>query len=181
MGLVMWYQLKPDTDLPYLIETFEGLLEKDHAPKPVPKYVEERVSVYDDYFEAQGYDTAYYLMLLHAKKSTSDISIRRMLSASASTFDRLDQKLAWHQQGILHAIRMLEAEQLHEVHMNFASQLLSVGLCHWAVYVILHMPSSPQHPGLHEKVQYAHICVFSCRSALYIFVHRTDECIDLSM
>jgi nuclear pore complex protein Nup98-Nup96 len=151
MGLVMWYQLKPDTDLPYLIETFEGLLENDHAPKPVPKYVEERVSVYDDYFEAQGYDTAYYLMLLHAKKSTSETSVRRMLSASASTFDRLDQKLAWHQQGILHAIRMLEAEQLHEVHMNFASQLLSVGLCHWAVYVILHMPSSPQHPRLHEK------------------------------
>lgn len=152
MGLVMWYQLSPDTDLPCVIETFEELLEKHHAPNPEPKYVEERVSVYDTQLEARGYDTAYYLMLLHAKKAKGEVGMRKMLSASASTFDRLDHRLAWHQQGILHAIRMLEGEQLHDVHMNFASQLLSVGLCHWAVYVVLHMPKSEQHPGLHEKV-----------------------------
>ena len=150
----MWYELGPDTDLPCLIETFEGLLEKQDAPKPVPKYVEERVSVHSRQLEGEGYDTAYYMMLLHAKKGKAEVSSRKMLAASASTFDRLDHKLAWHQQGILHAIQMLEGEQLHEVHMSFASQLLSAGLCHWATYVILHMPSSPQRPGLHEKVRH---------------------------
>lgn len=149
----MWYELSPDTDWACLIERFEGLVEKQDAPKSVPKYVEERVSVQNRQSEGEGYDTAYYLMLLHAKQGRAEVSSRRMLSASASTFDRLDHKLAWHQQGILHAIQMLEAEQLHEVHMNFASQLLSAGLCHWAVYVILHVPPSPQHPGLHEKVR----------------------------
>jgi nuclear pore complex protein Nup98-Nup96 len=60
--------------------------------------------------------------------------------------------MAWLQHGILEAIEVLPPIQLHVLDMNFASQLLSVGQCHWAIYVVLHMPPDRDYPGLHEKV-----------------------------
>lgn len=153
LGLVMWYQLGPDTDLPFIFSTYEQLMEDHKAPEPIPKYVEERALGNSSHFYSHSYDTVFYLMLLHAKQGTEDaVDTRKMLCSAASTFDWLDHRLGWHQQGILHAVRALESQQLHDLHMNFASQLLAAGLCHWALYVVLHMPWLPEHPGLHEKV-----------------------------
>lgn len=155
LGLVMWYQLGPDTDIPSIIDTYEELLDQNEAPRPIPKYVEEGATLNNTQVDCDIYDTTYYLMLLHAEKGKDTVNTMKMLSSSSSTFDRLDHRLAWHQQGLLHAIGVLETQQLTSLHMNFVSQLLSVGLCHWALYVVLHMPWSSEHPGLHEKVSCA--------------------------
>ncbi|CAK9866010.1 unnamed protein product [Sphagnum jensenii] len=154
LGLVMWYQQPPDTDLPNIISSYEQFVRESRAPIPIPKYVEDRHIDDEARDYTNTYDSAYYLMLLHAKKEQPDaFDARKMLCPAAATYNWLDHQLAWHQESILRAIKALDTQELlHSLHMNFASQLLALGLCHWALYVVLHMPWSPSQPNLHEKV-----------------------------
>ncbi|KAJ6833517.1 nuclear pore complex protein NUP96 [Iris pallida] len=69
LGLVMWYQLPPDTSLPVIINTYQQLLGEGRAPNPVPVYVDEGpVEDGADWRLGDRYDIAYYLMLLHANQ-----------------------------------------------------------------------------------------------------------------
>ncbi|BBN00670.1 nuclear pore complex protein Nup98-Nup96 [Marchantia polymorpha subsp. ruderalis] len=161
LGLLMWYQLPPDTDLPTIISTYQELIVENKLPLPIPMYQEE--GEYTDANEIELYDTSYYLMLLHASKKKQFDDTKKMLSSASTTFDRLDHRLAWHQQGFLEAVHALEPLELHELHMNFAAQLLAAGVCHWAIYVVLHIPANPEFPGLHEKVIKEILCQY-CES-----------------
>jgi nuclear pore complex protein Nup98-Nup96 len=154
LGLVMWYQQPPDTDLPTIISSYEQFVRESRAPIPIPMYVEDRHIDDEARDYTNTYDSAYYLMLLHAKKEQPDaFDARKMLCPAAATYNWLDHQLAWHQESILRAVKALDTQELlHSLHMNFASQLLALGLCHWALYVVLHMPWSPSQPSLHEKV-----------------------------
>eukprot|EP00250_Pteridium_aquilinum_P020942 c24994_g1_i1 orf=497-3847(+) len=153
LGLLMWYHLAPDTQLPEIINAYSFLVEQHAAPKPIPMYVEEGASNGLSSINGSGlYDVAYYLMLLHANQGQSVVDASKMFSSSSSTYDPLDHRMAWLQHGLLESIEVLAPTQLHVLDMNFVSQLLSVGECHWAIYVALHMPPNPDYPSLHEKV-----------------------------
>ncbi|KAL3697517.1 hypothetical protein R1sor_011593 [Riccia sorocarpa] len=158
LGMIMWYQLPPDTQLPAIIRTYEELIGENKLPLPIPMYQEE--GEHSDASESEVYDNNYYLMLLHSSKTQELVDIKKMLSSSSTTFDRLDHRLGWHQQGILQAVGVLEPPEIYELHMSFAAQLLAAGLCHWGVYVVLHIPFDPTYPGLHEQVIKEILCQY---------------------
>lgn len=149
LGLLMWYQIAPETELGEIISQYQQHVAHGEAPPPIPMYLED-IGV-----QTAGCrtccDTNYWLLLLHAQL-TDEACLKRLLSSGSSTFDRLDHRLAWHQQGVLQAVGALSLTAVHALHMNFVGQLLAVGLCHWAIYVVLHMPSTSQFNHMHESV-----------------------------
>ncbi|XXG61303.1 hypothetical protein AAC387_Pa04g2997 [Persea americana] len=153
LGLLMWFQLPPDTSLPVIIHTFQQLVNEGRAPYPVPVYIDEGpLDEAPDWCLGDRFDIAYYLMLLHADEEKASKVLKTMLSAFSSTHDVLDYHMIWHQRAILEAIGAFSSDDLHVLDMSVVSQLLSVGLCHWAIYVVLHMPYCSDFPFLHASI-----------------------------
>ncbi|KAL9234180.1 hypothetical protein vseg_009079 [Gypsophila vaccaria] len=153
LGLLMWYELPPDISLPNVFRTYQHLLTKDKAPYPVPTYIDEGPLEETVNVVTEGrFDLAYYLMLLHANEDGNYEHLKSMFSAFASTNDPLDYHMIWHQRGILEAIEAFGSNDLHILDMAYVSQLLCVGKCHWAIYVVLHMPYREDFPYLHATV-----------------------------
>jgi nuclear pore complex protein Nup98-Nup96 len=155
LGLILWYQLAPDTTIPVVINTYQQLLNEGKVPYPVPVYIDE--GPLDDEPEPiaeERFDILYYLMLLHANNEEEGLDdlVKAMLSALSSSHDPLDHNMIWHQRSVLEAIGAVESTDLHLLDMSFVFQLLGLGLCHWAIYVVMHMPFVASAPYLHEKV-----------------------------
>ncbi|KAH7291247.1 hypothetical protein KP509_29G008200 [Ceratopteris richardii] len=178
LGLLMWYHLAPDTQIPDIIKSYSLLIEQGAAPPPIPMYVEEGTAhdLTSGQISTNSYDTIYHLMLLHASQGQNIVDTSKMFSSFSSTYDPLDHRMAWLQRGLLESIEAFAPAQMHILDMNFVAQLLSIGECHWAIYVALHMPPSVDYPGLHEKVvkeilnQYCE--VFSTNELQQIFIAK---------
>ncbi|KAJ3673771.1 hypothetical protein LUZ60_005763 [Juncus effusus] len=147
LGLVMWYQLGPETPVQDIVKTYQRLLAESKVPEPVPVYLDEpetstglsSVPVLEDRF-----DILYYLMLLHANQNSDENLtglIKLMFSALSSSNDSMDHHMIWHFRSILEAIGVLKGDfvDLGVLDMSFVYQLLGLGLVHWGIYVILHM------------------------------------------
>lgn len=155
LGLILWYQLPPDTTIPAVINTYQQLLNEGKVPYPVPVYIDERsLDEEPEPIMEERFDMLYYLMLLHANNEEDGLDdlVKAMLSALSSSHDPLDHHMIWHQRSVLEAIGAVESTDLHVLDMSFVYQLLGLGLCHWAIYVVMHMPYVPSAPYLHEKV-----------------------------
>ncbi|XP_021728839.1 nuclear pore complex protein NUP96-like [Chenopodium quinoa] len=153
LGLLMWYELPPGTALPAVFHTYQHLLTEGKAPYPVPAYIDEGPIEETVQVATEGrYDLAYYLMLLHASDNGNFAGLKSMFSAFASTNDPLDHHMIWHQHGILEAIGAFSSSDLYILDMAYVSQLLCLGKCHWAIYVVLHMPFCEAFPYLHSTV-----------------------------
>ncbi|KAJ4796506.1 Nuclear pore complex protein NUP96 [Rhynchospora pubera] len=155
LGLILWYQLAPDTTIPAVINTYQQLLNEGKVPYPVPVYIDE--GPLDDAPEPvtdDRFDMLYYLMLLHANNEEEGLNnlVKAMLSALSSSYDPLDHHMIWHQRSVLQAIGAVDSADLHLLDMSFVYQLLGLGMCHWAIYVVMHMPYVASAPYLHEKV-----------------------------
>ncbi|XP_009614898.1 nuclear pore complex protein NUP96 [Nicotiana tomentosiformis] len=149
LGLLMWYQLPPETELPVLFRAYQRLLNEGKAPSPVPVYIDEGpVEVSMNWHAVKHFDLGYYLMLLHANQEIDFSALKTMFSAFASTNDPLDYHMIWHQRAVLEAIGAFSSNDLHLLDISFISQLLCLGQCHWAVYVALHMPHREDCPYL---------------------------------
>ncbi|XP_042506658.1 nuclear pore complex protein NUP96 [Macadamia integrifolia] len=153
LGLLMWYQLPPDTSLSAIIHTYQQLLDAGKAPYPIPVYIDEGlVEEAVDLSDGDRFDLAYYLMLLHANEESEFGVLKTMFSAFSSTFDPLDYHMLWHQRSVLEAVGAFCSNDLHVLDMSFVSQLLCLGQCHWAIYVVLHMPYRDDFPNLQATV-----------------------------
>ncbi|KAL8142254.1 hypothetical protein V2J09_015286 [Rumex salicifolius] len=150
LGLLMWFALPPDTPLPSVFHTYQHLLAGGKAPYPAPCYIDEGPPE-EANSSSRHYDLAFYLILLHANESIKFVSLKSMFSTFASTNDPLDYHMIWHQRAILEAIGAFSSEDLHILDMGFVSQLLCLGQCHWAIYVVLHMPYREDLPDLQFK------------------------------
>ncbi|GFP82771.1 nuclear pore complex protein nup96 [Phtheirospermum japonicum] len=149
LGLLMWYQLPPDISLPNVFNTYQKLLNEGNAPHPVPVYIDEGpIDDASNLVADDRFDLAYYLMLLHARQENDFGALKTMFSAFASTNDPLDYHMIWHQRAVLEAIGTFSSNDLHVLDMAFVSQLLCIGQCHWAIYVVLHMPHREDYPYL---------------------------------
>ncbi|KVH90316.1 hypothetical protein Ccrd_007693 [Cynara cardunculus var. scolymus] len=153
LGLLMWYQLPPDSDLTSIFQSYQRLLEDGRAPYPVPVYIDEGL-VEDGVSWSPGdrFDLAYYLMLLHAREEKESSILKTMFSAFASTHDPLDHHMIWHQRAVLEAVGTFSSDDLHVLDMGLVSQLLCLGHCHWAIYIVLHMPYRDDYPYLQARV-----------------------------
>lgn len=153
LGLLMWYQLAPDTPLSEIIHVYEQLFVEGGAPYPVPVYIDEGpLDEEVNWSEGGHFDIAYYLMCLHADKDKEFGPLKVMFSAFASTHDALDYHMIWHQRGILEAMGTFSSNDLHVLDMSLVSQLLCLGLCHWAIYVVLQMPYRDDYPFLQANL-----------------------------
>ncbi|KAH7683943.1 nuclear pore complex protein Nup98-Nup96 protein [Dioscorea alata] len=152
LGLVMWYQLAPDTSLSVIIHTYQQLLNEGRAPFPVPVYIDEGpLEETLDWQAGDRFDIAYYLMLLHANEGKGFDLLKTMFSAFSSTYDPLDYHMIWHQRAILEAIGTFSSNDLHVLDMSLVSQLLCLGQIHWAIYVVIHMTYHEDYPYLHAN------------------------------
>ncbi|KAJ0231066.1 Nuclear pore complex protein NUP96 [Hirschfeldia incana] len=151
LGLLMWHHLPPNSSLPVIFRNYQLLLDQGKAPWPVPIYIDEGPadSIVTD---TKHSDILYYLMLLHSREEKEIGFLKTMFSAFSSTNDPLDYHMIWHQRGILEAVGAFSSDDLHALDMGFVAQLLSQGLCHWAIYVVLHMPYRKDRPYLHFVV-----------------------------
>ncbi|GMH26971.1 hypothetical protein Nepgr_028814 [Nepenthes gracilis] len=153
LGLLMWYALPPGTDLPTVFHTYQHLFDDGKAPNPVPVYIDEGLAEETVNGHIDGkFDLAYYLMHLHANEGTEFGDVKSMFSTFASSNDPLDYHMIWHQRAILEAIGAFSSNDLHILDIGFVSQLLCLGQCHWAIYVILHMPYREDFPYLHATI-----------------------------
>lgn len=153
LGLVMWYQLPSDASLPIIVNTYQQLLDEGRVPHPVPIYVDEGpLDEVMDRSAGDHYDLSYYLMLLHSDEDKSDVFLKTMFSALASTYDALDYHMIWHQRAVLEAVGVFSSNDLHVLDMSFISQLLCLGLCHWAIYVAIHMPYREDFPLIQANI-----------------------------
>lgn len=153
LGMLMWYQLPPDTSLPLVFQTYQNLLDDARAPYPVPVYIDEGpVEKTLSWSPGERFDLAYYLMLLHASEGRKFGALKTMFSAFASTHDPLDHHMIWHQRAVLEAVGTFSSDDLHVLDMGFISQLLCLGHCHWAIYVALHMVYRNDYPFLQANL-----------------------------
>ncbi|XP_075666719.1 nuclear pore complex protein NUP96 [Castanea sativa] len=153
LGLLMWYQLPPDTSLPIVFHSYQHLVDIGKATYPVPVYIDEGpVEEAVKWSTKECFDFSYYLMLLHASEEGEFSFLKAMFSALSSTHDPLDYHMIWHQRAVLEAIGAITTNDLHVLDMGLVSQLLCVGKCHWAIYVILHMPYREDFPYLHADL-----------------------------
>ncbi|XP_062210054.1 nuclear pore complex protein NUP96 [Phragmites australis] len=153
LGLIMWYQLSPDTPLDIIIRFYQQLLGEGKVPYPVPVYIDE--GPLDEALKwspGDRFDISFYLMLLHANQGEKFGLLKTMFSAFSSSYDPLDYHMIWHQRSILEAIGAFSSNDLHLLDLSFVYQLLGLGKCHWAIYVILHMPHLDDAPYIHEKL-----------------------------
>jgi nuclear pore complex protein Nup98-Nup96 len=58
----------------------------------------------------------------------------------------LPLSFSWHLYSVLQALHFQQLSPYHaaSLHMNYASQLESVGLWHWAVFPLLHIHDTKQ-------------------------------------
>ncbi|OIW16438.1 hypothetical protein TanjilG_19154 [Lupinus angustifolius] len=153
LGLLMWYKLPPDTSLPNAFRTYKHFLDEGRAPFPVPLFIDEGTSEEAISCSAdKHFDISFYLMLLHASEETEFGFLKNMLSAFSSTPDPLDYHMIWHQRAVLEAVGVIHSNDLHVLDMGYVSQLLCLGKCHWAIYVVLHLPIREDYPYLHVNL-----------------------------
>ncbi|KAL2972664.1 hypothetical protein AAZX31_14G005900 [Glycine max] len=153
LGLLMWYKLPPNTSLPIAFQTYKHFVDEGTAPYPVPLFIDEGTSEEVISWNTDNhFDISFYLMLLHANKETKFSFLKAMFSAFSSTPDPLDYHMIWHQRAVLEAVGVINSNDLHILDMSFVSQLLCVGKCHWALYVVLHLPLREDYLYLHVNL-----------------------------
>ncbi|OAY78877.1 Nuclear pore complex protein NUP96 [Ananas comosus] len=155
LGLLMWYHLPPDTSLSVIIHTYQQLVSERKVPYPVPVYIDEGpLDEAPEWNSGDRFDILYYLMLLHAngEENSSSSLLKTLFSAYSSSYDPLDYHMIWHQRSILEAIGAFSSSDLHVLDMSFVYQLLCVGQCHWAIYVVLHMPYLEDFPCIQANI-----------------------------
>ncbi|KAF7841563.1 nuclear pore complex protein NUP96 [Senna tora] len=149
LGLLMWYQLPPDSSLSIVFQTYKHLLDQGRAPYPLPLFIDELPSdEVVNWNSDNHFDLSFYLMLLHAGQERDFSFLKAMFSAFSSTPDPLDYHMIWHQRALLEAVGVISSNDLYILDMGLVSQLLCAGKCHWAVYVALHMAHCENYPYL---------------------------------
>ncbi|CAN1340661.1 Nuclear pore complex protein NUP96 [Linum perenne] len=152
LGLLMWYHLPPDTPLPVIFQNYQLLLHEGKAPYPLPIYIDEGPVEEALGVTEKSFDLTYYLMLLHANGEGNFGYLKTMFSNFSSTYDPLDYHMIWHQRAVLEAVGVFTSNDLQVLDMGIVSQLLCTGQCHWAIYVVLHMPQCDDYPHFHATV-----------------------------
>ncbi|CAI8057887.1 Nuclear pore complex protein Nup98-Nup96 [Geodia barretti] len=144
-GLHLWYSCSPTARVAEAVAQFTRAFSDEgcYTLPPVPAYMEMKgagfvpptFGNYDDL----TLDSCFHLLRLYCAR---DHSLERSLDPATSVPFHLDYRISWHLWSVLHSLYYthLHASSLSLLHLSFSSQLESVGLWHWAVFVLLHLP-----------------------------------------
>ncbi|KAF8794857.1 Nuclear pore complex protein Nup98-Nup96 like protein [Argiope bruennichi] len=141
LSLQLWYHCNPNASVQEAIkeydESFQGTGPNGkYAFPPYPLYMEElenseKLEEFDVVF-----DTCYHILKLYCDRS---YRFDLLLMPETYSTAHLDYRLSWLLHLSLSSIGYsIPADLASTLHMNFASQLESLNLWHWAVFVLLH-------------------------------------------
>ncbi len=114
--------------------------EQVYAAPPKPDYLEEeedRGGEGRKGTDTDKYDVKYHLLKLYTNRSHP---MEVVLDPETHTPDPLDFRLSWFLYRVLLSLGYVHATSRGQdaLHSSFAAQLESLGLWHWAVFVLLH-------------------------------------------
>jgi nuclear pore complex protein Nup98-Nup96 len=146
LGLHLWYCSSPTSRVAEAVAQFTRAFmdETAYALPPIPAYMEKAgftpptSGSYDDNLTL---DSCFHVLRLYCAR---DHSLERTLNPAASIPFHLDYRISWHLWSVLHSLYLthLHPSSLSHLHQSFAAQLEAVGLWHWAVFILLHLPLS---------------------------------------
>ncbi|XP_046478891.1 nuclear pore complex protein Nup98-Nup96 isoform X1 [Neodiprion pinetum] len=141
LGFHLWYVCPPTASVTDAVSLYESAFDasetESYASAPSPEYQEE------DY-EAEisngkkVRDLCFHLLKLYC---SGNHPLEKLLNPLTHTADPLDYRLSWLIQQVLVALGYshLSSHVAAITHMNFAAQLETYGLWHWAIFVVLHL------------------------------------------
>ncbi|KAK7096689.1 nuclear pore complex protein Nup98-Nup96-like [Littorina saxatilis] len=157
LALHLWYHCQPNAPIPQALKHYENAFKgtedtRSYAAPPLPPYLEESAGLDLDLLKdsdvdgSRVLDACYHLLKLFCQKG---YPLETILNPTCVTANSLDHRLSWHLQCVLQALDFhhLSPHSRASLHANYASQLESVGLWHWAVFPLLHIhhPTQREH------------------------------------
>lgn len=154
-GLYLWYGSGASSTGGFggAVEEFYQDAVDGVAALPIPLYSEVGG------VKALGYDICLELLRLQTRHGLglhgSDF-LSRLLRPSGYSSDPLDYSLSWLLADVLQSIDLVPGApasgpspwQLHWAHVGLIQQLQALGgMSEWAIFVALHLPDDPKHPG----------------------------------
>ncbi|XP_069129368.1 nuclear pore complex protein Nup98-Nup96-like isoform X2 [Argopecten irradians] len=163
LALHLWFLCPPCCAIQQALEEYDnGFLGVTtygrYCNPPLPPYLEQTTDLStmgtDENLEIQ--DTCYHLLKLYSQRSHN---LQPLLNPSSSTSSHLDYRLSWHLHQSLDALgyRHLSSYHRNSIHMNFASQLESLGLWEWAVFAVLHIEQQAYRESAVRELLLRHI------------------------
>lgn len=150
LSIHFWYHCPSNAGLNEVVteyeKAFQGLTPAGrYAQPPFPPYIEnnpillaETLTDINNGVNNVPYDTSYHLLKLYCNRS---YRMDKLLNPITSTPSHLDYRLSWLLLQVLQALgyENVPIQLIDTLHCNFSSQLESLGLWHWAVFVALHI------------------------------------------
>ncbi|GFR91115.1 nuclear pore complex protein Nup98-Nup96-like [Elysia marginata] len=162
LAMHMWYKSPANASVQHSLRQYQHGFQgagqsKAYCAPPLPPYLESEKE--DERGENEHiYDTAYHVLCLYSDRSHS---LEALLSPTSSTPAHLDFRLSWQLHQVLMALGyshlpVLKADSLHE---SFASQLETLGMWHWAAFVLLHLSSGARRHAAVSALMQRHVGV----------------------
>jgi nuclear pore complex protein Nup98-Nup96 len=153
LGQHLWYFTSPSASIADALSAYEeAFTEGDtqfgvYAAPPTPSYANSEEDVFDVKFQ---------LMKLYANRT---YPLERIVTPVTHTPDHLDHRLGWLVAQVLRSLgyRHLSEEKRDRHHAEFASQLESLGMWHWSVFVLLHLSDATQRRACVKDVLGRHV------------------------
>ncbi|KAI0224301.1 Nuclear pore complex protein Nup98-Nup96 [Lamellibrachia satsuma] len=157
LALHFWYNRQPTEGVREALAAYDAAFHGDkvYAEPPVAPYIAGEKYL-GDINELEAYDMCYHLLKLYCDKC---YPLHQILAPSTYTAAPLDHNLSWHLSQALYALdyKNMTAYQVGCLHTSYAAQLESLGLWHWAVFVLLHLTDSHQRECEVRQVLTRHI------------------------
>lgn len=173
-GLHLWYKCLPINSIHDALNYFEKSLTDNICAKPLPPYLEDKVSTdlsetvsflpksnqfqstniqqsglfkqfgqFKKQIQRETYDTCFHLIKLYCD---DNYSIADTISPLSHNPNQLDFRLSWHLAMSLVSLsyKYISKECLENLHDSYASQLQSVGLWHWSIFILMHIENDQE-------------------------------------
>ncbi|KAA0188300.1 hypothetical protein HAZT_HAZT005858 [Hyalella azteca] len=143
LAVHLWYVCPSTCTISEALAEYErgaGLLKDELAPaspycqEPLPRYLAEHTL--PDSASRVCYDVCYHLLKLYADPA---YRLDQLLNPAAVTPDPLDVSASWLLMALIHSLGYDRLNPIvgNALHLAMAAHLESVGLWHWAVFVLM--------------------------------------------
>ena len=154
-GLHLWFLTSPAASISDALHLYEEAFQREttqfgaYAKAPRPPYASGNDLADDDETDDQLFDIRFHLLKLYANKAHR---IEATVAPKTYTQNPLDCKMGWLVEEILASLGYRHMASKEILHMDFAAQLESMGLWHWAVFVLLHLENHERRAKLVREV-----------------------------
>ncbi|OWF51062.1 Nuclear pore complex protein Nup98-Nup96 [Mizuhopecten yessoensis] len=163
LALHLWFLCPPSSPIQQALDEYDNGFQGAttygrYCNPPLPPYLEmtSDLSTMGTDQDSAIQDTSYHLLKLYCQRSHN---LQPLLNPSSSTSSHLDYRLSWHLHQTLDALgyRHLSSYHRNAIHMNFASQLESLGLWEWAVFAVLHLEQQAYRESAVRELLLRHV------------------------